>query len=77
MASPSQDPDAVAGTPMGGEHGGNTEQPEVQSEAPQDAAQYEPQGINPFADEAHQESAGKPTSAGSARAKKATGGTAK
>lgn len=61
MASPSQDPDAVAGTPMGGDHGGNTDQPDVRPEAP-------------AADEAHHASADKPVPA---RAKKATGGTAK
>jgi hypothetical protein len=61
VASPSQDPDAVAGTPMGGEHGGNTDQPEAQSEAPETA----------------EASADKPAPAGPARAKRATGGAAK
>lgn len=61
MASPSQDPEAVAGTPMDGEHGGNTNQPDTQTETPDTA----------------EASADKPVAAGPARAKKATGGPAK
>ncbi|MFL6112052.1 MAG: hypothetical protein ACJ786_11965 [Catenulispora sp.] len=65
MAGPNLHPDASANEALGDEHGGNTDQPEDGRDeqgrlpAPQDAADYEPSGINVFADPAQMRSAGK------------------
>ena len=87
-------PDAVANEPMGDGHGGNDGPPlEVDADGrlpdPVDAAEYQPEGLNPFADPAHVESSGKQGggmttqnagaltgSAGLAKAKKTTTGKA-